>query len=79
MEREHSALENNWKNYFVGDVNTETRASRLGECLMVLRDLGLGVAALAKPRNNCKLRTYPLIRNGVPYKKEPQRFYRKIS
>jgi hypothetical protein len=62
-----------WVNLFLGDINTGTWPSRLGESRIwdskmwswVPRDSGPRMTAVARASSNCKQQTRPLVREGA--------------
>jgi hypothetical protein len=63
----------NWDTLFLGDINTGTRPSRLGESRIwdskiwsrVPRESDLRMFVLMRASNNCKLEAHPLVRGNV--------------
>jgi hypothetical protein len=77
----------NWATLFLGDINTGTWPSRLGEsriweCKLwswVPRDSDLRMTPLARASSNCKRQTHPLVREDVTWGPLPQMFsWKKI-
>jgi hypothetical protein len=68
-------LRYNWATLFLGDRNTGTWPTRLGESQIwdgkiwswVLRDSDLRITALARASSNCKWQTCPLFRKGASH------------
>jgi hypothetical protein len=74
-EREPSAWGHDWATLFLGDVNTGTWSSRLGESQIwdskiwsrVPRDSNQRIIALARTSSNCKQQTRSLVKESDPH------------
>jgi hypothetical protein len=74
-KREPSAWGSNWATLFLGDINTGTWTSRLGEsriwvskiCSRVPLDSDPRMTALARISSNCKRQTRSLVRESAPH------------